>query len=142
MGLLADLIVASASDAQAIVASEYPLGEYTGSNVDGLDPLQLAALHSLLAGKDFGRVLGDYKPVAEASARGPWLIKFPAELIATLASIAPHNQASIAAEWVSTDQLSDAGWSVEDAETFLARLVHLAHIAAFEQKVLFLCAYD
>lgn len=142
MGSLADLIVASASDAQAVVASEYPLGAYTGVNVDGLNPLQLAALHSLLAGKDFSQVLGDYQPVAEASARGPWLIKFPADLIATLSNIAPQNQASLAAEWVSTDQLSEEGWSVEDAENFLARLVHFAHIAAFEQKALFLCAYD
>jgi len=34
MGSLADLIVATSSDAEAIVASEYPLGSFKGVNVD------------------------------------------------------------------------------------------------------------
>ena len=142
MSSLADLIVATSSDAEAIVASEYPLGTFEGVNVDGLDPLQIAALHSALVDKEFGELLGEYQPVAEGSRSGPWLIRFPDELIAALANIAPQNQASIAAQWASADQLQEAGWSAQDAEKFLARLVRLAQVASFEEKDIFLCAYD
>ena len=142
MSSLADLIVATSSDAEAIVASDYPLGTFEGVNVDGLDPLQIAALHASLTGKEFGELLGEYEPFAQGSPSGPWLIGFPAELIASLAIIAPQNQVSIAEQWASTEQLQAGGWSGPDAEVYLARLVHFAQIASFEEKVIFLCAYD
>jgi hypothetical protein len=142
MSSLADLIVATSGEVDAIVASEYPLGTFEGVNVDGLDPLQIAALHSLLVDKEFGELLGEYEPVAQGSPSGPWLIRFPGELIAALANIAPQNQASIAAQWASADQLQEAGWSAQDAEKFLARLVRQAQVASFEEKDIFLCAYD
>lgn len=141
MGSLADLIVAAASDAPAIVASDYPLGTFRGVNIDGLDPLKVAALHSLLTGKGYADVLGRYQPIAEASANGPWLIKFPDELIPLLANLAPPDHGSVAAQWASTDQGREEGWSEQDAEKFLARLVHFAQIGAFEGKDVFLCVY-
>ena len=142
MSSLADLIVAASSDAEAIVASDYPLGTFEGVNVDGLDPLQIAALHASLTGKEFGELLGEYEPVAQGSPNGPWLIGIPAELIASLAIIAPQNQVSIAEKWASMEQLQKGGWSGPDAEVYLARLVHFSQIASFEGKEIFLCAYD
>ena len=141
MGSLADLLIALSSDVPTIVASEYPLGTFKGINVDGLDPLKLAALHSLLIAKEFSDLLEHYKPIAEASASGPWLIKFPDELTAILADIAPQDHASTAAKWASTDQLQEEGWSEQDAEQFLARVAYFAQTAAFEGKVLFLWIY-
>jgi len=141
LGSLADLIVAASDDAQAIVASEYALGTFRGVNIDGLDPLKVAALHSLLVGKGFSDVVGYYQPVAEATANGPWIIRFPGELIPLLANIAPQNHGSIAAKWASTDPVREEEWSQQDAEQFLARLVHFAQIAAFEGKEVFLCVY-
>jgi len=142
MGSLADLIIALSSDAPAIVASEYPLGTFKGSNVDGLDPLKLAALHSLFTAKDVSDLLEHYQPVAEASANGPWLIKFPDELIALLADLAPQDLTSTAAKWASTDQLQGEGWSEQDAEQFLGRVIHFSQTAAFEGKDVFLWIYN
>ena len=142
MGSLADLVVATSSDAEAIVASDYPLGDFKGVNVDGLDPLQIAALHSVLAGKELTELLGNYEPIAAGSDSGPWLVKLPKELIAALGSIAPDNQASIGNQWAATDPLLEAGWSEQDAVGFVARLVHFAQVVSFEDKELFLCAYD
>ncbi len=142
MGSLADLIVATSSDAEAIVASEYPLGSFKGVNVDGLDPLQIAALHSILVGKDLTELLGNYEPVAAGSDSGPWVVKFPDDLIAALSKVSPDNQASISNQWASTEPLQEARWSEQDALGFLARLVHFAQVVSFEDKELFLCAYD
>ena len=142
MGELADLVVADAGDAEAIVASDYPLGTYEGVNVDGLDPLLVAALHSILVDKPFSEVLGEYEPVAQGSPSGPWLVRFPVELIEALAIVHPENQPATAESWAATDQLREAGWTDQDAEAFIARLVHFGQLASFEGKQLYLCAYD
>jgi len=142
MGSLADLIVATSGDAEDIVASDYPLGSYKGVNVDGLDPLQIAALHSAVTGKELTDLLGDYEPIAAGSESGPWLVKLPEELIQALGKIAPDNQAAIGNQWAATDPLKNAGWTEQDAVGFVARLVHFAQVVSFENKELFLCAYD
>jgi hypothetical protein len=142
MGSLADLIIALSNDVPTIVASEYPLGTFKGINVDGLDPLKLAALHSLFTAKKFSDLLEQYQPVAEASASGPWLIKFPDELTTFLADIAPQDHASTAAKWASTDQLQGEGWSEQDAEQFIARVAYFAQTAAFEGKDVYLWIYS
>jgi len=142
MGSAADLILAADDEGPAIVASDYALGTFRGINVDGLDPLKLAALHSTLTEKAFNSLLGEYQPIAEASPQGPWLVKFPAELVDLLANIPPEDNASVAAKWVSSDQLQEEGWSAQVAEQFIARVVHFAQNAGFEGKEVFLLIYD
>jgi hypothetical protein len=142
MGSLADLIIAVSEDVPAIVASEYPLGTFKGINVDGLDPLKLAALHSLLTADDFDNLLKQYRPIAESSASGPWLIKFPDELNAYLADLAPQDHEQTATKWASTDQAQKEEWSEQDAAQFLGRLVHFSQTAAFEGKNVYLWIYS
>ena len=142
MSSAADLILATPAETTAIVASEYPLGTFKGVNVDGLDPLKLAALHKLFVATPFGDLLRHYQPVAQATASGPWLVQVPSELIALLGSIAPPDQAGVAARWAATDQVQEEGWSPTEADQFLARLVPFAQTAAFEGKNLFLWIYN
>jgi len=142
MSSAADLIMADPVDAARIVASDYPLGTFKGVSVDGLDPVKLAALHALFVSSPFGEVLRDYQPVAEASPNGPWLVRLPGQLITFLGSIAPPDQASVAARWTSVEAVSLAGWSPDDADQFLSRLVPFAQTAAFEGKDLFLLIYN
>lgn len=138
MGSLADLILASSTDVPSIMESEYPLGSFTGINADGLDPLNLAALHSVFTAEEIKSLLEQFHPIAEASSTGPWLIKFPDALIRSLADLAPHDYALIAAKWASTDAVQEEGWSAQDAEQHIGRLVHYAQTAAYEGKDLFL----
>jgi hypothetical protein len=142
MGSLADLILAESSDVPAIVSSEYPLGTFTGTNVDGLDPLKLAALHSTFTNQVFSDLLGHYAPIAEASTSGPWLIKLPGELITFLAGLAPQDYTSTADKWASTAQAQEDGWSSMDAEKFLGQVAHFAQTAAFEGKDIYLWVYS
>ena len=142
MGSLADLILASSSDVPEIVASDYPLGTFKGINVDGLDPLKLAALHSMFSAADSNTMLPHYQPIAEASVEGPWLIQIPGELIAFLAELAPQDQEASAAQWASTEQARKDSWSEDEAAQFLGRLVHFSQQAAFEGKELFLWIYS
>lgn len=142
MGTLADLVVGAEGDAQSIVESEYPLGDFAGVNVDGLDPLQLAALHSMLTGQSSEQVLAGYQPIASASPAGPWLIRLPVQLIEELPNVAPQDQAEVAAKWAALPDVVQQGWTQQEAEAYLARLIHFARTVAFEGKRLYLCAYD
>ena len=142
MSTAADLILAASGDASAILASDYPLGTFKGVNVDGLDPLKLAALHSLLVRKTFEDALRAYPPLGQASPEGPWLVRLPDELIAALNHIAPPDQASVAEQWASSEQAKEGRWSQQGADGFLGRLVPFAATAAFEGKALFLWIYD
>lgn len=142
MSTLADLVLADSSDAQAIVASDYPLGEFTGVNVDGLNPLHIATLHALRTGGELEQLAEHYKPMAQGSAEGPWLIRIPGELIEQLPHIAPQDVPAVAKEWAAVGQPLADGWTQQTAEAYLAQLVHFARTAAFEGKELYLCAYD
>ena len=62
--------------------------------------------------------------------------------IEALGKIAPDNQAAIGNQWAATDPLRNAGWTEQDAVGFVARLVHFSQVVSFENKELFLCAYD
>jgi hypothetical protein len=142
MSTAADLILATPDDVQAIVESDYPLGKFKGVSADGLDPLKLAALHWALVQRTLKDLLPDYHPVAEASPQGPWLVRVPDELIAALSKISPTDQPGVVAKWASTRQAQEAGWSEQDAEDYLGRLLPFARTAAFERKALFLFVYD
>jgi hypothetical protein len=142
MDTLADLIVAGLDEGPAVLACEYPLGTYQGVNVDGLDPLKVAALHAQLSQKEFDQILQEYNPMAEASADGPWLVRLPTELITALAAIAPQDIAEAAGAWATTEPLRQDGWSGQEAEKYLARVSHFARQAAFDKKEVFLCLYN
>ncbi len=142
MAVLADLIVAEAGDIPSITASEYPLGEFKGVNVDGLDPLTLAALHADLSGEVFETLLQKFLPVAEASPQGPWLIQFPADFLGRLAEFSPPDYPNLAQRWLATAQVVEAGWPQDAAERFVGQIVYFAQNASFEGKNLFLWVYS
>ena len=141
MGSLADIVVADSGDSQAILNSEYPLGTYKGVNSDGLNPLHISALHALLTDKDFNQAKEAYRPISKDPAKGPWLVRIPEDLITALTNIAPHDIASMAAQWAATDRLREERWSGQETEHYLAQLVHFSQIALFEEKEVFLCVY-
>jgi len=138
MGVLADLIVAEMADTQAIIASDYPLESYKGSNADGLDPLMLAELHALLTGQTAGELLAAYRPAAQASEKGPWLIRVPPEMVRSLADYPPQDHPALAAQWAACDRFQEQATDEQWAEQMLERVALLAQSAAFDGKELFL----
>jgi hypothetical protein len=141
MGSLADLLLATHSDIPDIIASDYPLGNYKGTNIDGLDPVMLLALHSMLTLKPLEELISCYEPIAQASEEGPWLIRIPPELLALLADIAPHDIEVMAGKWAQTDQLRDSGWTQDDMYFFIEPLILYAQSISGSGKELFLWSY-
>jgi hypothetical protein len=141
MGSLADLLLATPDDIPNIVSSDYPLGSFKGTNLDGLDPLMLLALHSMLTQTQIEELVALYDPVAQASEEGPWLIRIPPGLLMLLADIAPHEIDPMAERWVQTEQLRGSGWTQEDMYIFLEALILYAQLISGGEKQLFLWTY-
>jgi len=142
MGVLADLIVAEMADAQAILASDYPLEKFKGSNADGLDPLMLAELHGLLAEHQPHELLPAYRPIAQASDQGPWLIRLPSEMVQRLADLPPQDHPSVAARWAAEERMREHAPGEHWADQILEIAALQSQMAAFEGKELFLILYD
>jgi hypothetical protein len=79
--------------------------------------------------------------MAEASNQGPWLIRFPQELIHLVADLPPQDHAMAASRWAATERLHREGWADLDAEQMLERIVYVAQTAALEKREAFLCVY-
>ncbi|MGD2058354.1 MAG: hypothetical protein PVF85_12125 [Anaerolineales bacterium] len=141
MGSLADLLLATPADIPDIVASDYPLGSFKGTNVDGLDALMLLALHGMLTQQPLDDLLTNYEPVAQASEEGPWLIKIPASLLTILADVAPHDMDEVASNWVETQQLRGSGWTQGDMRFFIEPLILYAQSLPGSGKELYLWTY-
>lgn len=141
MGSLADLVLATPDDIPDIVSSDYPLGSFKGTNVDGLDPLMLLALHSMLTQTPIDELVSQYEPIAQASEEGPWLIRIPSDLLEILANIAPHDMEAMAGQWVQTHQLRGSGWTQDDMLVFIEPLILYAQSIPGSAKELFLWTY-
>jgi hypothetical protein len=69
--------------------------------------------------------------------------------VSTLSRLLPSIQysstRSLVSSWEITSPLllvPTAAWTEQEAVGFVARLVHFAQVVSFEEKELFLCAYD
>jgi len=142
MEILADLLIASSEDIPTIVASEYPLGEFRGVNIDGLDPLMLVALHASTSGEAFDPLMDSYHPVAQAAESGPWLIKFPGKLTEFLSGVQPPDYPQVARSWVDSYRERGEELAQHEGEKFLGQMCYLAQTATFDGKDLFLWVYS
>jgi hypothetical protein len=137
MGVLTDLIMADEGDAEKIVESHYPLGEYPGVDIKGIDSVKLNTFHGILTGKSFEELLPQYSPVAEASEEGPWVFMLPVELVERLSQLDDTSVEETAVKWGTTEEFTLAGWDQSAIVTVLGEIVNLARRATSEGKRLF-----
>ena len=99
MGLMSDFIVATPEE-----AARYPDGDLACRlQSTGFTGLELGALWALLAGEPWDVHRHTLELVGDHGREGPWLMRFPAPLIAQLAALSPVAVAPVAAAWVATE---------------------------------------
>jgi len=62
MGVLSDLVVAAAGDAELIGRAEAPAAEFAGIEIKGIDSVKFGMLHSILTGRSFERFVARIWP--------------------------------------------------------------------------------
>jgi len=134
MGVLTDLVIADESDSARIANSQYPLGEFTGIDVKGVDLVKLTTLYSILAGAPFKDVLPQYTQAAEASEDGPWVFLLSTDFVDKLANLGESEIVDIAGRWAKTEEFQLDGWSQNDVTVVLSDIAKLARQASAQNK--------
>jgi hypothetical protein len=140
MGILNHLLVAHASEAEAIVACDDPSRTWDGFFYRGLDRIKLATLWALVeSGSVNDRLderLDQIHTIPEGD-EGPWVDIIPTRMLFALASIAAmeeSKQTTIAEKWSRTEELEGS----DPSEVFdLVRSIgDTAETAQLEDKTL------
>lgn len=142
MGMMSHLLVADASEADAIVAAEEPTQAWDGFSYQGLDRVNLATFWAIveagLAEDRFEERLDAIRTIS-ASDRGPWVDILPAKMLHTLATIAAMDEAeqgTVAERWGQTDELE--GWDAADVLDLVRSIGDTAETALLRTKTLIL----
>jgi hypothetical protein len=137
MGVLTDLVMADEQEANRIAESHYPLGEYPGIDIKGIDSVKLNVLHGILTSKTFEELLPQYDPIAEASEEGPWVFLLPHELVELLSLLDDVEVKEVAMKWGGTEEFQLAGWDQPAVIEVLKAIADLARRSVSEKKHLF-----
>src|SRR5689334_15413517 len=140
MGVLNHLLIASASEADAVAASDEPSQNWDGFFCRGLDRIKLATLWALVetgsAGDRLEQRLGEMRTMPEGD-QGPWVDIIPTKMLASLASIAAmeeDEQHAIAKRWNSTEELD--GWEASEVLDLVRSIGDAAETAQLQGKTL------
>jgi hypothetical protein len=140
MGVISYLLIADASEAGALVASDEPSQTWDGFFCRGLDRIKMVTLWALVetgsADDTFEQRLDQIRTLPE-SDQGPWVDVIPTKMLVSLASIAAmeeEEQASLAGRWGETDELE--GWEAPEILDVVRSIGDTAETAQLEHKTL------
>lgn len=140
MGVLNQLLVADASEADAVAASDEPSQTWDGFFCRGLDRLKLATLWALVeagsADDRFEQRLDEIRTIPKGD-QGPWVDIVPPKMLSALASIAAmekDEQQSLAEHWGQTEELEE--WEAPEIFEVVRSIGDTAETAQLENKTL------
>lgn len=144
MGVISELIIASASDASLVAESLSPCENWQGFVWKGLDHIKLATLWCIIAGEELevDHVVERSEQIEmtnSASEEGPWVFVIPTELRNILAELAREDDEKIQAvarDWATTEELEE--WEFSDVTGMLQETIDLADSARIVEKDLLL----
>jgi hypothetical protein len=140
MGVLSHLLIADASEAGAVAASNEPALRWDGSFCRGLEQIKLVMLWALVetgAPDDrFDSRLDEVQTLPKGN-EGPWVDVIPPKMLATLASIAAmeeNEQESLAKLWGGTKEFD--GWEASEILDLVRDIGDSAESAQLGNKTL------
>jgi hypothetical protein len=128
MGVLTDIVVARADQADEVLAADVPSQQFPGFDAKGLDVIMLGTLSSLVGGTARpAEVVADLRLIGGDPEEGPWLFQIPDDLVVRLSKIAEREVGRIAEGWSRTEEL--AGTPPGDLEPMISELSRYAKLA-------------
>lgn len=139
MGILTDFVVATDNDAVAIGEAVRPADQWPTLESKGVETIKLSTLYCAATNAQYtDDIQASFSLVAGNEEEGPWVFKFPPEILAAIAGIGQSDIPAIAASWAATEELQMDGWSKEDAAQFIKELQTYAQKALGSGASLFL----
>lgn len=138
MGVLSDLVVAPAGDAERIGRARVPVAELGGIDIKGIDLVKFGMLHSILTERPFKQVLSEYNPIVTVSDEGPWVFQIPSDLVTRLATLDGEDQRNAVTRWAATEEFARDRWPASAVAQAFEGIVSLARKAEDAGHSLFL----
>lgn len=138
MGVLSDLVVAPAGDAERIGRALAPASEFDGVDIKGIDSVKFGKLHSILTGRSFEELLPEYEPVLMVSDQGPWVFRIPSDLVTRLAALAGEEKQIAVSKWAATEEFALDRWPANEVAKAFDGIASLAKKAEGVGHSLFL----
>ena len=127
MGVLTDLILGSAEELAAVDADDVPINVLPGLDIKGTGLIELATLYAIATRTEVEAGLDSFPPVSgEESEDGPWVFRFPDELVEALAQASPAEVKRIAAEWSQTEEVMQSGWPAAEVAQRISEMIAFA----------------
>lgn len=126
MGLIADFIVATESDALKYAASGGVLDSIEQCGHKNYTPLSIAVLWAVLDNEILNPEHHDLETVSIADSGESWLFRFPDKLSEQIAQIDSDRVGIIAAKWADSEEVPGDG---PDNEAVLYDLIRLCNSA-------------
>ncbi len=137
-GVLSDLVVAPADQAEAIAKATAPSTVFEGVDIKGVNSTMFANLHSLVTGESFERVLPRYEPVVQVGPEGPWVFRIPADVVSRLARLPEAKTIAISKRWAKAEEFARERRPEREALDVLRKISKLARRADESHQALFL----
>ena len=124
MGILTDFVIANDDEGDAIGKALRPADRWPTLEAKGVDPINLSTLYCAITGTNYSNSIQKSFQLAGGNQdEGPWIFKFPNNILESFASIQPANIQAVAEKWAATEELKMGRWSSTDAAEFI-RLLH------------------
>jgi hypothetical protein len=138
MGVLSDLVVVPADEAERVAQAEVPSQTFGGIDIKGVDSVKFGTLHSILTGQSFEELLPLYEPVVTVSDDGPWVFQIPPDLVTRLAALDDAGMAGVARQWAATEEFVLVGWAEGEVASVVSAISSLSKRAIESGQALFL----
>lgn len=123
MGMLSDFVIAGQDDGPAIGASDRPADTWATLEAKGVDMIKLSTLYCAATGAIYSNELQEsFEFVGGDEEEGPWVVKFPAQILSGVASISADQIDGVAAIWAQSEELRMGHWTTAEASQFIALL--------------------
>ena len=125
MSVLIDIVLAKASEAQAVLA-HHPQRNWPHLGAQGLDPLKLGDLYAALLNDDdadAGELSEEFEPIDPENgddSEGPWLMAMPAPLLTLLLALPAEQAQATVTRWLAADEPPD--WPKAELSAWLLQL--------------------
>ena len=142
MSVLAELVVADASEADAILASDQPTRDWEGFGFKGLDNVKLVQLWALMESGDPGDRFEERLKALTSRSKGddgPWVDVLPPpmiEVLAEAASLDDGEVGTLASSWGGIPEFK--GWDPGEVSDLLGLVGEMAESARDQEKTLVL----
>jgi hypothetical protein len=124
MSVLTDFVIANENEAQAVAQSLNAAEQWPTLESRGIEPIKLAKLYCCISGANNAEEVVDGFSLlhTEDPKEGPWVMRIPANVLATFADFDDAALPRFSRLWAATEELRAENWTEEDAEQFIEEI--------------------